>query len=541
MARRDDTDELDRNPSTVRGKLDRRGFFRGGAAMLGAMSAAGLLRPVAEPAFGAELAAAPGASETLSIQTQRVLRWAGPTPADWVRPRNGVDHNVVIVGGGQTGLSIAYALRRKGVGKVVLIEQAPAGGAGIWRDIARMHQLRTPKMLVGPEQGNTALGFRAWYETLNGPSAFEGLDRIPRLAWADYLSWYEQISGAQTRYRTRLVDIEPEGDILRLHLEVDGMPRTETTRKLVLANGYNGAGGASVPGFIRSLPAQKWSHTEKPINFDALKGKTVGVLGAGASAFDAAGVALEHGAAAVHLFSRRPYIEYTNAPAGAVPAPSAPRPPADRGHANLIEFAYALPDDVRWRNQVGRERSVATVPFDSMNRAVMHDNFFLHVDAPWDSVAMESSKVAVKSHGTTHRFDYVISGTGYQIDIAAQPEFAHIHPAVALWRDRFKPGAGEDDKASGAYPYLGLGFEFLPREGANAAYLRNIHCVNLAAAASFGILVGDVPSMVLQPQLVSAIARDLFAEGVDTAVNKRFFEMPAAVPNPAPYQKAIHT
>lgn len=524
------------------GHMDRRGFFRGGAAMLGALSAAGLLRPTTEPAFAAEPAQNPATSETLSAQTQRALRWAGTTPNDWVRPRGNADHNVIIVGGGQTGISIANGLRRKGIGKVTIIEQADPGKAGIWRDVARMRQLRTPKTLIGPEQGNAALGFRAWFETLNNSVAFDELDRIPRLAWADYLAWFEQISAAQTRYRTRLVDVEPAGDVLRLHLTVDGSPRTETTRKLVFANGYNGAGGASVPGFIRALPPEKWSHTEKPINFAPMKGKVVGVLGSGASAFDAAGNALEQGASEVHLFSRRTYIAYTNTPRSAQSAQPAAAPrPFDPGFSNMIEWAYVLPDPVRWRSQIARERSVATVPYDSMMRAVSHDNFRLHVEAPWDKVAMANGKVAVTSHDKKFRFDYVISGTGYQIDLAAQPELAGLHPLIALWRDRYQPDMDEADKASGAYPYLGAGFEFQAGEQKDAAILRNIHCANLGASASFNILVGDVPSMVLQPQLVASIARDFMVDGVDLDVNKRSLATQPTPPDPTPYQKAIRS
>src|SRR5690606_2394158 len=141
------------------------------------------------------------------------------------------------------GLSIAYQLKRKGVGGVEVIDRAAPGQTGIWRTIARMHHLRTPKTMAGPELGNPALSFRAWYETLNGAAAFDALDRIPRLAWADYLDWFRQATGTAVRYRTRLVEIEPQGDLLRLHLESDGVRRTATTRKLVLANGYAGAGG----------------------------------------------------------------------------------------------------------------------------------------------------------------------------------------------------------------------------------------------------------------------------------------------------------
>jgi cation diffusion facilitator CzcD-associated flavoprotein CzcO len=515
--------------------MNRRSFVRG-AALLGGLGAGVLSPPFKEQrALAAEPQQDLGANQALSAQTQRILRWAAPAP-DWVRPRAGVDHNVVVLGGGQTGLSVAYGLRRKGIGRVQIIDQADAGEAGVWRTIARMHQLRTPKTLPGPEQGNTALGFRAWYETLHGPAAFDGLDRIPRLVWADYLAWYEQITAAQVRYRTRLVDIEPDGDVLRLHLESDGIARTETTRKLVLASGYAGAGGANVPGFLRALPARVWTHTDTSIPFESLTGKAIGVLGAGASAFDAAGVALESGAAEVHLFSRRAYIEYTNAP-----APRTARTVVDRGYPNMEAMNYALPDAVRWRSQLARERAVTSLPLDSLHRAVSHDNFRLYLESPWDQVTLaDDGKVVVKSHGRTFRFDYVIAGTGYRIDLSAQPELSRIHDSIALWRDRYRPAPGEQDSASGAYPYLGAGFQFLPREGADAAFLHNIHCANLAAQVSFNALMGDVPSMVLQPQLIEAIARDLFVEDIDSAANKRYLDRPQSPPDPMPYQRAIH-
>jgi cation diffusion facilitator CzcD-associated flavoprotein CzcO len=513
-------------------KVNRRLFFIGGG--LGAVALAAPLIARSAPAANALSA---DATDRLASQTKRNLRWAGKNPADWVKPRNGVDHNVVIVGGGQTGLGIAYGLRRKGVGRVDIIDRSDPGQAGIWRNVARMHQLRTAKTQPGPEQGNPDLGFRAWFETLYGPAAFDALDRIQRVDWADYLAWFEQVTEAGVRYRTRLFDIEPAGDILRLHLEVDGIPRVETTRKLVLANGYAGAGGHSVPGILRALPANLWSHTDAPFDFDTLRGKTVAVIGAGASAFDAAATALEHGATEVHLYSRRTYVDY---PPPGTAAGFAPPPGLERGHANVVELAYELPDEVRWRNHRARENRAATVPLDSIARAVGQENFHLHLNSELSDVAaVGDRKVTAKVGGKVRRFDHVIAGTGYRVDLSNQPEFARIQQSIALWSDRFRPGAGEEDAAVGRYPYLGPGFEFLARTEADTIFLRNIHCFNLAASVSYGELVGDIASTVFQPRLVSAIARDLFAEGIDVAANARYNAAPLPVPDPAPYQRAV--
>ena len=66
-----------------------------------------------------------GAGATLNALESRLynaaaanaLRLIGPDPQNWVADRSGVDHNVVLVGGGQTGSALAFALRRAGIGK----------------------------------------------------------------------------------------------------------------------------------------------------------------------------------------------------------------------------------------------------------------------------------------------------------------------------------------------------------------------------------------------------------------------------------------
>jgi cation diffusion facilitator CzcD-associated flavoprotein CzcO len=404
----------------------------------------------------------------------------------------------------------------------------------MWRNIARMPQLRTPKGLAGPELGNPALSFRAWYETLNGPAAFDALDRIPTLAWADYIDWFQQATGTMVRYRTRLLEIEPQGDLLRLHLESEGARRVATTRKVVLANGYAGAGGPNVPDFLRALPGSVWTHTTGAIPFEAMRGKVVGIVGAGSSAFDAAAVALESGAE-VHMFSRRSYIDY--------PAPAAPgTPPVDRGYPNVLEQAYELPDVVRWRNFLVSDGRVASVPLDSIVRAAAFDGFHVHLNSSLSDVELAGNgRVAGRVGNQRFRFDHVIAGTGYRIDLSAQPELARIHEHIALWRDRFQPSAGEENTAGGNHPYLGAGFEFQPRGATGAEYLRNIHCFNLAGSLSFGIPVGDVPSVVDQPRLVAAIVRDLYREGIDVASHQRFIDTPLVAPDAAPYERAVET
>ena len=302
------------------------------------------------------------------------LRLIGADPANWVPDRPGIDHNVTIIGGGQSGCALAFALRRSGIGKVTVLEAAPdEQRAGIWLNAARMNLLRTPKALPGPELGIPAFSFRAWYEARHGQPAYTAIDRIKRTDWAEYLSWYKQFLGIAPRYRTRLTRIEPADDHFRLHLDMAGAATTETTRKIILATGFFGGGGKSIPDVLtNNLPPARYAHTEDVIDFAALRGKTVGVIGAAAAAFDAAGVALEHGAAKVHLFARRDSIAATPIT-------------RTRGFPGAYDNYHQLPDADRWHQAIRFFRAGSTPTTDAIERTVKFPNFHLHLSAPWTS------------------------------------------------------------------------------------------------------------------------------------------------------------
>lgn len=434
---------------------------------------------------------------------RNTLRLIGPDPANWVPDRAGIDHNVAIVGGGQTGCALAFALRRAGIGKVTVLDAAAdEQRAGIWLNAARMNLLRTPKTLPGPEQGIPAFSFQAWYEARHGQEAYAAIDRIRRTDWADYLSWYRQFLGISPRYRTRVTRFEPAGDHVRLHLDGGAI---ETTRKVILATGFFGGGGTFIPSVLtRNLPGTRFAHTEDAIDFAALRGKTVAVIGGAASAFDAAGVALEHGAAAVHLFSRRDAI-------ASVPITRS------RGFPGAYDNYHLLPDADRW-HQAYRFLSYGSTPTtDAIERTVRFANFHLHLAAPWTNAAERDGRIETAINGTTWRFDFVIAGTGYSADLASRPELRDFAGEVLLWRDRYTPPPDEQDDRIGCHPYLGAGHELLPRTSEASPLLRHIHVQNPAGFVSFGVPTGDVPSMKRDiPLIVGRISADLFQADLDT-------------------------
>ena len=438
------------------------------------------------------------------------LRLIGPDPQDWVPERarpDGrlIDHNVAIIGGGQSGCAFSFALRRAGIGRVTIIDRADSAAvAGVWVNAARMNVLRTPKSLPGPELGIPALGFQSWYEARHGSAAYAAIERIPRAAWAEYLDWYRGFLAIPVRYRTRLERIEPAEGHFRLHLEGEAGAAVETARKIILANGVAGNGGPYIPPVVSGgLPPHLYAHTADAIDFAGLRGQAVAVIGGAASAFDAAAVALEAGAASVDLFARRASL--ASIPISRV-----------RGYPGAYDNYGELPDAVRWHQALRFRRAGSTAPADAIERVLRFANFRLHLGAPWLTAREEAGRIVAQAAGEEFRFDFAIAGTGYFVDSEARPELADFAGRILLWRDCYLPAPGEEDPYLGAHPYLGAGHEYLEKEPGTAPYLRDIHIHNPAGFVSFGWPEGDVPSMKRGvPAIIARISRDLFLADLD--------------------------
>ncbi|MFD7159099.1 FAD-dependent oxidoreductase, partial [Kribbella sp. NPDC059898] len=378
------------------------------------------------------------------------LRYFGPAPANWVRTTV-FDHDVVVVGAGQAGLGIGFALRRAGIGRATVVDAAAPGEAGVWTTTARMRTLRTPKAWPEPEYGFPELSFRAWYEGRYDEAAYDELDRIPRTVWAGYVAWFEQTVKVAVRNHTRLIGVTPAADHLVLRLAVTrpdaGVDEVvETTRKLVLANGVEGTGGPYLPPPVADLPRHLAAHTGDRIDFPALAGQVVAVLGAGASALDAAGTALEAGASEVHLFTRRPELIVQGPKAG---------PAQNLGGR---EHFHRRSDADRWRAKASAAGAGRSCTLESVQHASAFSGFRVHLSAPWHHARVEDGKVRVDAADGSHLFDFVIAGTGYQYNPRTRPELAEIADHVALWADRYQPPSELSDESLARFPYLGGGY-----------------------------------------------------------------------------------
>ena len=409
--------------------------------------------------------------------------------------------DVLIVGAGQSGLCIAFALMRDRVRNILAIDRAPEGREGVWATFARMPTLRSPKDQTGPDLGLPGLTFEAWYDAERGAGSFARLAMISSAAWHDYLQWYRRVLALPVRNGVAATAIVPAelDDGGRCLLVTLSTGEVLAARKLVLATGQDGTGEWWMPDFVRALPADRRAHTCEMIDFERLRGRTVAVLGAGASAMDNAAVALEHGAAKVHLFCRRA-------------EPSVVQRYRWLTFAGFMKHIGEMPDEWRWRVMGNILKAREGFPGDTYKRVLAFANFTMHVGRPWTDARMADGRIRIDTPRGPFPADYVICGTGIRQNVTLRPELASFADKIALWNDRYTPPPGEEDPLLAAYPYLGPDYAFLERSPGEAPWLADIHLFGIGATLSFGPSGSSINAMTSAvPKVVAGVTRGLFA------------------------------
>jgi cation diffusion facilitator CzcD-associated flavoprotein CzcO len=441
----------------------------------------------------------------LSDRVRRELTYLSYPPREWTVPRSrdGVPVlDVLIVGGGQSGLGAAFGLKLERITSVRVIDRSPRGLEGPWRRFARMKELRTPKEVTGIDFGIPSLTARAWYESKFGRRAWERIDRIPQGIWRSYLDWYRDVLDLVVENDVELTSIEPAGDLLLAHLRHSDRIERVPTRKIVLATGFDGSGSWRAPrSLVANLPVERYAHSADDIDFRRLAGKRVGVLGVGASAFDNAATALEAGAARVDLCFRRADIPRVN-------------PLIWMNFAGMFGHFGELTDLERWRfmRHILEERPVPPTQ-DTFWRCRKFENFGWHANCAWRSVRDGAGVATVETDAGTFAFDFIIFATGVETDLSARSELAPILHQIALWRDRFTPPPGEESDLLARHPYLGGAFEFMERQPGTAPFLGRLHNFTFGAMPSLGLTGAAIPGIKYGVRrLVNGLARDLFRE-----------------------------
>ncbi|WP_170181996.1 NAD(P)-binding domain-containing protein [Phreatobacter stygius] len=448
--------------------------------------------------------------DALTREARRDLARLNFPAANWVLPVDGPDGrpvlDVLVVGGGMVGQTAGFALMRDGIRHIRIVDRAPRGGEGPWGTYARMLTLRSPKHVNGPDLGVASLTFRAWYEAQHGEAAFEALHKAGRLDWLAYLLWVRETVGIPVENGVAVTAIEPVGGLVRASLAGPAGAETVWARKVVMASGRDGSGAPRLPAYPslpdRALAHGRVFHSMDDIDFQRFAGGSVAVLGGGASAFDNAGTALEAGATKVMMFLRRPMLPQINKSKWT-------------GFPGFLNGFTALDDELRWRFYTYIFAEQVPPPYESVLRCEQHAGFTIRFDETWTDIEADTAGVTIVTPKGRHRFDAAILGTGFDVDLLQRPECASFRDDVLLWRDRVGTAKAAADPEPARFPYLGPGFELLPRDAAPAG-IAHIHMFNWGVTMSHGALAGDVPGIAPGAnRLAQALVRALFVEDAE--------------------------
>lgn len=427
--------------------------------------------------------------------------------AAWLEPKIGPDGkpalDVLIVGAGQSGIAIGFGLMRSRVSNILLLDKAAEGMEGPWLTYARMPTLRSPKDYTGPDLDIPNLTYQSWHEARFGKESWQTLDLIPRGHWAEYLLWLRRTIDLPVRNGCELLEIAPAADgLLAAVIKSAGGIETLYARKIVLATGQEGMGSWIIPEPLRDVPASSIATVADNIDFEKLRGKRVAVIGAGASAFDNAATALEAGAAEVHLLCRRAQLQVI-------------QPYRWLTFRGFLRHLSDLDDAWRWRFMRKILEMREGFPQPTFDRCARHANFTLQEGAPIEAVRQTTDGVELHTPRGVVTADFIICGTGIDMNFAERGELAKFAGNIATWTDRYRPPEGERNARLGRFPYLADDYAFTERVAGETPWISDIHLFAIASTMSFGPSGSSINAMTTAvPKLVNGLTRGLFRADV---------------------------
>ena len=445
--------------------------------------------------------AAPKTLAELEEDVARDLALTAHPRAPWLEPKRAGGAPVLdclVISGGQCGLALAFALKRSRVDSLLVVDRAPSGREGPWATYARMRTLRSPKDQNGPDLGMPSLTYQARHEARFGAAHFADTRNVPTELWHEYLLWFRRVVGVPVRNGVaagRITPARTDDGLPCLSVETSAGP--VLARKAVLATGQEGVGRWWMPEAVAALPATVRAHTADSIEFGALRGKTVVVVGAGASAFDNA-AALEAGAARVRLLCRRA-------------EPVVVQPYRWLTFAGFIRHLHEMPDEWRWRfmaRVLGMREGFAQ---DHYDRVRAFPNFSLEIGSPVTGARAEDGRAVLETPKGEVLADFVICGTGVRMDPALVPELSACAGNIALWADRYAPPPEEADPRLAGFPYLAADSAFVEKRPGETPWIRDIHLFGIGTTMSFGPAGSSINAMAIAaPRLAAGVTRGLF-------------------------------
>jgi FAD-dependent urate hydroxylase len=312
--------------------------------------------------------------------------------------------DLLVIGAGPYAYSAASWSRDNGIGtKVVGVPMS------FWRE-----QMPNDMFLrSGPDWHLDAAGehtFEAYFEE-RGLDPHDH-DPVPIGVFLDHTDWFREQKGFDVDQR--LVDtLEVDGTADRGFVATLDDGTTITAEKVLAAPGIRHF--VALPAWYEGVPEHRRAHTCDLVDFDALAGARVVVVGGRQSAYEWAALLCDHGAATVDVVHRHP------APAFEPVSWQFVNPYVEQTLAHRGWWRTLSPDE---------QRAIA-LEFWQVGRLTLEPWLTPRLKPEVVTVHASSEVVDVEQHddttvlgltdGSTLRADFVVFASGYRADISRVP------------------------------------------------------------------------------------------------------------------------
>ncbi len=450
-------------------------------------------------------------SELLQNDVERDLNYIRHPNRDWIAPRYTASGqkilDVAIIGGGQTGLTMAFSMLQHNIDNIMVFDKNRENFAGSWINIGRMKSLRTPKTTTGPDLGIPVLSVKSWYSAKYSPEAWDQLVYIPRLEWHDYLNWFRRVLNLPVQFESQAgpLNWDEINSYFMFEVTTDDSTEIVYARKVILAVGLEGSGEWMIPDFVKeNVSPENYSQAVYYIPPEKLKDKKVAVLGAGPNAFDLTLVAAKAGAESITLFSKREKLVNLHC--------------FKWGEFTGFMKCFTDLDDAQKYNFISRMHEMGQPPIpECVYAAYELPNFNINFLSRWNNAFQNGDRVIIETDSGQEEFDFLIIATGWISDLTLRPEIINFCDKIATWNDRYQPPENRRHQKLMKFPYLGRGFQFTEKNPGEAPFLNSIFNMTGGGLLSNGFCAGTgLTGMKYSIDLVThEIVKQFFMDDAD--------------------------
>ena len=182
----------------------------------------------------------------------------------------------------------------------------------------------------------------------------------------------------------------------------------------------------------------------------------------------------------------------------------------------FLDHIGELDDAWRWRFMSRVLGLREGFPQPTYDRCAAHANFSIVTGAGLESATEGVDGVTITTGKGDFVADFIIAGTGIDMDFRAKPELARFANNIATWGDCYEPPVQERDERLGRYPYLAADFSFVEKDPGRTPWMKNVHLFSIASTMSFGPSGSSINAMTtVVPKVVSGLTRGLFRDDLE--------------------------